>query len=46
MKKTYLKPESMPLDCLPGSYLCATSERDGSLQDYYEDSDNNFFSGL
>lgn len=46
MKTFYVKPESLSLDCIPGSFFLATSERDGSLQDYYEDSENNFFSGL
>lgn len=46
MKFEYVKPESLSLDCFPESYMCATSDRDSSLQDYYEDSENNFFSGL
>lgn len=46
MKFEYVKPESLALDYFPESYMCATSDRDSSLQDYYEDSENNFFSGL
>ncbi len=31
------------MDCLPGSCLCATSDLNGSTEDYILDSENNFF---
>lgn len=46
MKFVYVKPESLALDYIPQSFFLATSDRDSTLQDYYEDSENNFFSGL
>ena len=39
----YVKPESQILEDNLQGCLCATSERDGSLQDYNEDTEYNFF---
>ncbi len=44
MKIHYLKPQSEASDCIFISSLCDTSTKDGSLQDYYEDSESIFFS--
>ena len=46
MKILYVKPESMPVEMLQGAVICADSDRDGNLQDYYQDNEDNFFSGL
>lgn len=43
MKNLYVKPESLTLDYLPESFLCAASNLDGTLEDYFEDDESNFF---
>ena len=43
MKNLYVKPKSLTLDFLPESFLCAASNLDGTLEDYFEDDESNFF---
>ncbi len=43
MKNNYVKPESLAMDCLPLSCLCAASDIKGSTEDYILDSEYNFF---
>ena len=42
----YIKPQSEPVELYQESAFCAESQRDGNLQDYYQDNENNFFGGL
>lgn len=46
MIRTYLKPEMECCDFIPDNYLCATSDREGTLSDYQLDNEFNYFSGL
>ncbi len=42
----YIKPLSEPVELYQESVFCAESQRDGNLQDYYQDNENNYFGGL
>ena len=42
MKKTYLKPETQPIDFMPEMTVCTTSTHGGSSSDYDEDDDDIF----
>ena len=46
MYKPYLKPDMESCAFPPEHQLCATSDRDGTLSDYEQDNEFNFFSGL